>query len=140
MADNDHFNKLVRCVFEQLGTILVKYLPIPTILNLLETQLFIKLNTDLTNRARLAIYCDPHHIESRVDLYTNVIQNSHDNITPIHDLKIWNIHIKHKLSTDIACDHDTDNEQQNTSDKNMDNIPSIHELMDIQQLLSFVIF
>ena len=122
MTTNATFKTLVRNVFDQLGTILIQYLPLPTIIDLLQTQLFPKLSSDLTNRTRLSIYTNTIDIEYRINLYTKSIQQSFNNTTPIHDLKIWNIHIKHTLNTTKTP------------------TPSINELIDIQQLLIYLCF
>ena len=121
MSESDDFKKVVQNVFDQIGTILVQYLPLPTIISLFETQLFKQLHSDLTRRARLAIYCNPLDIELRLQSFTDCIQNTFS-IVPIHDVKIWNIHIRHQLQ----------NKQES--------IPNISNLIDIQQLLIYLCF
>eukprot|EP01084_Bolivina_argentea_P091825 165267_1 len=121
------FTKLVRNVFDQLGSVLVQYLPVLTIIDLINAQLFKQLNSHLTNRLRLSIYCNTFDIETRVELYNNAIQNSFNTIQK-HDLKIWNIHIIHTLNTN------------NNNNNDIKNIPLIHDIIDIQQLLIYLCF
>ena len=57
----------------------------------------------------------------RLQSFTDCIQNTF-NIVPIHDVKIWNIHIRHQLQ----------NKQES--------IPNISNLIDIHQLLIYLCF
>eukprot|EP01083_Nonionella_stella_P278057 945448_1 len=115
---------LVRDVFIQLGSVLLRYVPTPSIIDLFHTQLFEEIDSCLSNRVRYSIYCDPHDIATRLQIYNEAIHASF-HVKQTHDLKIWNVCVKHLVPTQ--------------RDPNV-SLPRISDLIDIQQLLMYLCF